>query len=201
MRSFKMFRLFTDNTTQEIFNQISCLDTTKLVRAKKNDSIVIPIYPQASPELNQDIVNQLAAVAPYKGALSLLSQTSKTMNELVENTVAGQMARTANNLNPAPTSAALAAFTYFKPPHTSVVIGGSIGLAGGTALAFGLACSGVVSNAVGASVGGFFITLGSTVFGSIAGCGLFQNKQAVENSLKEQSEIREKLSVVVTQSL
>lgn len=48
--------------------------------------------------LNEDIMNQIAMLVPYKQGLSRLRQTSRSNNQLIEITDAGKLARQANNL-------------------------------------------------------------------------------------------------------
>lgn len=47
----------------------------------------------AAPDLNQDVINNIATHISYKDGLATLGQTSKKMHELVDSTYAGQLAR------------------------------------------------------------------------------------------------------------
>lgn len=67
-----------------------------------SDDVVIRIEADEAPNLNQDVMNEIATHGSYRQVLSKLRQTNHLMNELVENTPAGQLARSAHDMEHQP---------------------------------------------------------------------------------------------------
>jgi len=94
-------------------------------RRRQTDTADIQIT-HTSPPLNQDVMNEIAKYVSYKMGLSAFRQTSKHNNALVENTRAGQLARTASDLEPSWIRTSLDSLCNYANIHFINAITGAI---------------------------------------------------------------------------
>lgn len=154
-----------------------------------NNDIIVQIMPDISPELNQDVMNKIASYVSYKHGLSIFRQTSRSINKLIEETPAGQLARKANDhqLNTVRKALDSCMPDDCSTWHCNLIkicagFGGSIGFWGlyfywVSSNAFSSPLNLLLSAGTGAGVG--------ALIPSIISVGLFRNRSTVEAMRQE----------------
>jgi hypothetical protein len=169
--------------------------------------------PTPAPTLNQDVMNKISSYLSYKEGLGFFRQTSKHMNELIEQTPAGQLARQANDMEPAAIRLLLSPADEWSTPAAFCGFVGGTGIAIGTGAAMLSALSYFTPTGFGVAiymmVGGLStgtVALGvAVVSGSRIITGLqnflYDNEQNVRNAHSVISNIRNELNELCSESL